>query len=131
MTNKEKFSPVYGFEPGVVVEVTFSRNVANFGPDKPYIFRFKGYSEYEIVILEENNGNELQPYPGEIDSIRILSGPWSSWNFAPDNANWIEFGNGHSIPIMAWVWTESELKSRKDRVIDSLIYLPRPWWATA
>jgi hypothetical protein len=84
--SKEKFSAENGFVPGVVVEIVFNRNVAHFGPGKAYLFRFKGYSEYEIVILEENNGNELQPYPGEINSIRILSGPFSVWQCSPPQA---------------------------------------------
>lgn len=128
LTNAQKYSSEFGFDPGVVLEVVLGQNVAHFGPDKPYVFRFKGYSEYEIVILEENGGNELQPYPTEIKSIRLLSWPWAVWQGAPSGTVGVSIDDDERCPIFFFQTNDYFKEAVQDPRYKKQLFMPAPWW---
>lgn len=128
LTNAQKYSPVYGFEPGVVVEVIGVKNVKYTGyftqlmlPDT--------LSAYHRFQLDNGAFNVFGFMVKDIKSIRILSGPWAVWQFAPKGAvgvvhdlqaNFILFYNHGDTDFDAHV--------KKHMGLNRYTYLPAPWW---
>jgi hypothetical protein len=128
----EMFTAREGFEPGVVIEIAFNRNVAYFDPDKLYIFRFNRVSIYGIVVVTENNGTELQPYTTEIKSLSILTGSHRHWSWAPNDAVGLVEDPDDMVPLRFYDLA-AEFKYDRLRLLGSehkYVFTARPWWST-
>jgi hypothetical protein len=125
LTNAQKYSLEFGFEPGVVVEVTTIEGITVFGNCYTedtrlrivYYMKKDGWFGHEWIYLDD------------IKSIRLLSGKWAVWQFAPKNAigvvhdfeaNFILFYNNSHTDFDAHV--------KKHMGLNRYTYLPAPWW---
>lgn len=118
LTNAQKYSPEYGFEVGVVVEI-----------DDDLIGKTLGFFHHFGAGLLWLNDYQDSQHPSaievdEIKSIRLLSGPWAIWNFAPPWATICTNNNGDIVFYDDFAWSQH------------LIYNPTsegqeinaPWW---
>jgi hypothetical protein len=144
--NEEKFSPVFGFEPGVVVEIGIA--VKN-GFDRS-TFYFERYDQASDSVMLSTHWpisafSKLNRWCENIKSIRILSGPFRFWS--EDVPEWAEVHH-HAVtgrsaynefgPQSASTWWSTrneidptawqELETRNRILNDSYSITHRPWW---
>lgn len=115
MTNSEKFSPEWGFTPGVVVEL----NTNHF---KNIIGTIKEIADGSICVAHRDDMTSWYDLY-RIKSVRILSGPWAVWQFAPPGSV------GCNIVAYDIVWfTSNDAAMERKWGEGSQGYMPRPWW---
>jgi hypothetical protein len=126
LTNAQKYSPSYGFSPGVVVEITRKSGIVCYGS-----FEWVFDGDIKIYEAKDHTGGIVSRLfeCSSIDKIRLLSGPWAVWQFAPKNAigvvhdfeaNFILFYNNSHTDFDAHV--------KKHMGLNRYTYLPAPWW---
>lgn len=131
LTNAQKYSSEFGFEPGVVVEI-FTHD----GDHSVEFFNYIGqdyltctnfyYAKGPDDDYDENFHPILYEF-NEIKSIRILSGPWSCWQFAPSDAVACYVAAGDApIAFLSKLngWTVDQAKE----VYGHYFVMPAPWW---
>jgi hypothetical protein len=120
LTNAQKYSPGFGFEPGVVVAVN-RRSTPPYFDDGITIYGELDRVRDDIIAV----GGTLIRID-DIVSIRLLSGRWGIWNFAPPDAIGVEvykesfFTWFDDIKVFEYV--------SKDGDGYDYVYMPRPWW---
>lgn len=120
LTNAQKYSPEFGFEPGVVVEVIL--------PDDYKIIGFFMRLDYGISLtLSQGNTGSDAINANRIKSIRILSGPFSIWNFAPKGAVGCLYAENARTPVMFYKHPETFAIDKLDPDMDG-DFMPAPWW---
>jgi len=128
MTNTEKFSPAWGFEAGVVVEVADHKDRPTVGHFVSAGNRYFNHPEgkHDFIVLDTFKG--WQDFRvAEIKSLRILSGPWAVWQFAPKGAIGAELEDNSPCPIMFFNSSE-KYQALKDHTETGFVYLDAPWW---
>jgi hypothetical protein len=114
LTNAQKYSPEFGFEPGVVVAVN-RKSTPPYFDDGITI-----YGELDRVrdgILAVG-GTLIRT--DDIVSIRILSGRWAIWQFAPTSTAVCCIEDSDILFFTAREW--EQLKP-----LDGVV-MPAPWW---
>lgn len=109
MIDPTLLTPENGFEDGVVVEIN----------GKPYVYDYFGKYAYGFVeSLWCKDGPVFKPE--DIKSIKLLTGPMSIWNHAPE---WVEWCKVSKLNI-TW-WDHEPPKTFDWHEVSS-----RPFWAT-
>jgi hypothetical protein len=130
MTNHEKFSPVYGFEQGVVIEI-----VDAYSPtETTYLGYFSHVEDDELWAYTLNSppDESFEIATDSIKSIIIRSGPWSVWQFAPPEVVGVAYDPADLVPLRFYELS-IEFKHDRLRLINSetpYIWMARPWWAS-
>lgn len=121
LTNAQKYSSEFGFEPRAVVEVIRTSGTISVG----MFDRFYD-GDIKIVETEEYSGDTASRWidVSNIKSIRLLSGPWAVWQFAPKGAVGCNIVGDNDI---FW-FCSNELVNGKKWGEGSEGYMPRPWW---
>lgn len=131
LTNAQKYSPEWGFEPGVVVEI-------HTDDGEKAVEYFNRIGEDYITCTnawhpcppDGEYGEDYHPILygfDEIKSIRILSGPWSIWNFAPKGAVGCLYAENARTPVMFYKHPETFAIDKLDPDMDGDFMSP-PWW---
>lgn len=122
MTNEEKFSPRFGFEAGVLVEVARKDSYVICG-------YFCDVHDSHLVLMyavgsADSWHLDIPRIPlSDIEWIKIRSGPWRFWAEAvPKDAKWVALHYSGDISF----WYNALMPEAKD----GIIRLERPWWAT-
>jgi hypothetical protein len=86
LTNAEKYTPQFGFKPGVVVEIQ------DKGTDLKWLGYFIDVNDECIhVKVRDSAGKTLAFFIDHIKSIRLLTGTFAIWQFAPRGTVAIHF----------------------------------------
>lgn len=123
LTNAQKYSPFYGFDPGVVVEMdtTYGGKTCCYfqhaEETKLWINDYEGIDDPSFIFFDD------------IKSIRLLSGPWAVWECAPKKLPvvGVEIEDASYCPIMFFKDLES-FEALKNNPEQGYMYLPAPWW---
>lgn len=127
LTNEQKYTPASGFEPGVVVEVIDVKNVKYTGYFTQLMLP-DALSAYHRFQLDNGAFNVFSFMVKDIKSIRILSGPWAVWQFAPARAVGVEIQTQAQSPITWFIEEDVYEYVSADGDTDAYKYLPAPWW---
>jgi hypothetical protein len=133
-TNAEKYSPAYGFEPGVVVEIhTYDgeRAVEYFNRiGEDYITCTNAWYPSPPDGEYGEGYHPIVYWFDEIKSIRLLSGPWAVWQFAPADSVAVAYDPGDAVPFRFYDLM-AEFKHDRLRLLNSdrkYVWMSAPWW---
>lgn len=126
LTNAQKYSPVYGFEPGVVVEVIDVKNVKYTGYFTQLMLP-DALSAYHRFQLDNGAFNVFSFMVKDIKSIRLLSGPWSVWQFAPADAIGVSIDSPFG-DVKFFIKGEQKQFDEYRREHWTFTSLDAPWW---
>jgi hypothetical protein len=116
LTNAQKYSPEFGFENGVVVEID------------GFLWYFNRMEGEGLIVSRTSEllGN-IKLSISLIKSIRLLSGPWASWQFAPADAIGVSIDSPFG-DVKFFIKGEQKQFDEYRREHWTFTSLDAPWW---